>query len=136
VSTNPIADRLEVTDLFARLAGLLDDGRHDDAADVYHPDVVVRSPRGGELRGLDEVTAFLRRTHVDGERTQHVHGDVLVRVDGDRAEATANQLVFFHRDGEPPHRTSGLRTTTTAVRTPAGWRFTEMNIALAWTSER
>src|SRR5690606_13853442 len=56
--------------------------------------------------------------------------------DGDRAEATANQLVFFHRDGEPPHRTSGLRTTTTAVRTPAGWRFTEMNIALAWTSER
>lgn len=136
MSTNPIADRLEVTDLFARLAGLLDDGRHDDAADVYHADVVVRSPRGGELRGLDEVTAFLRRSHVDGEHTQHVHGDVLVRVDGDRAEATANQLVFFHRDGEPPHRTSGLRTTTTAVRTPAGWRFTEMNIALAWTSER
>lgn len=65
-----------------------------------------------------------------------MHGDVLVRVDGDRAEATANQLVYSYRDGAPPHRTSGLRTECSAVRTPAGWRFREMRISVAWTHEQ
>ncbi|MGW0875456.1 nuclear transport factor 2 family protein [Streptomyces sp. NPDC002740] len=126
------ADRVEIAELFARLANLLDECRHDDVATVYHDDVVVRGPNG-ELRGLDEVTALLKRGQVEGERTQHVHGDVLVHVDGDRAKATANQLVYFYRDGEPPHRSSGLRSACTAVLTPAGWRFSEMLITLAWT---
>lgn len=129
------ADRVEIADLFARLANLLDEGRHGDAHSVYHDDIVVRSPRGGELHGLDEVTAYLERSQVEWERTQHVHGDVLVDVAGDRGTATANQLVYFYRDGAPPHRTSGLRSACTAVRTPAGWRFSEMRITLVWTRE-
>jgi hypothetical protein len=135
-ATTWTADRVEIADLFARLANLLDEGRHADAGSVYHDDVVVRSPRGGELHGLDEVTAYLTRSHVEGEHTQHVHGDVLVHVDGDRAKATANQLVYFYREGTPPHRTSGLRTACSAVRTPAGWRFSDIQITLAWTHEK
>lgn len=130
-----VADRVEIGELFARLAKLLDEGRHHDAHGVYHAAVVVRSPRGGELHGIDEVTAYLKRSRTEGERTQHVHGDVLVDVDGDRATATANQLVYFYRDDGPPHRTSGLRVACTAVRTPAGWRFRETHITLAWTHE-
>ena len=130
------ADRVEIAELFARLANLLDEGRHDDVHSVYHADVVVRSPRGGELHGLDEVTAYLKRSQVEGEHTQHVHGDVLVHVDGDRAKATANQVVYFYGNGAPPHRTSGLRSACAAVRTPAGWRFSEIDITLAWTHEK
>jgi 3-phenylpropionate/cinnamic acid dioxygenase small subunit len=130
-----ITDRTEIIELFARLARLLDEGRYDDAHAIYTEDVVVRTPRGGELHGINEVTAFLRRSQVDGERTQHLHGDVLVNVDTDRAEASANQLVYFYRDGEPPHRTSGLRLAHTAVRTPAGWRFREAQLKLAWTHQ-
>ncbi|WP_370971648.1 nuclear transport factor 2 family protein [Amycolatopsis sp. cg9] len=129
------ADRLEIADLFARLANLLDECRHGDAGDVYHPDVVARSPRG-EMHGLGEVIAFLEKSEVAGVRTQHVHGDVLVELGGDHAKATANQLVHFFRDGEPPHRSSGLRVTCAAARTPDGWRFREMTVALAWTQER
>jgi SnoaL-like domain len=124
-------DILEITGLFTRLARLLDEGRHDDIRDIYTDDVEVRSPRA-ELHGIDEVTAFLRRTHDETERTQHVHGDVLVDVGADRAEASANQLVFFYREGEPPHQTSGLRLDYTAVRTPDGWRFRTARITLAW----
>ncbi|MFE4368054.1 nuclear transport factor 2 family protein [Streptomyces sp. NPDC056835] len=130
-----IIDRAEIADLFAHLANLLDERRPDDAATVYHDDIEVRSPRG-ELHGLDEVTAHLKHSQVEGEHTHHVHGDVLVHVDGDRAKATANQLVYFYRDGEAPHRTSGLHVACTAVRTPAGWRFSESHIALAWTQEK
>lgn len=130
------ADRVEVAELFARLARMLDDGRHDDAHTIYADDVVVHSPRAGELRGVDDVIGYLRRSQVDGERTQHVHGDVLVEVAGDRAQASANQLVYFYRDGEPPHRSSGLRLAYTAVRTPAGWRFREGGLTLAWTADQ
>ncbi|MBV2364530.1 nuclear transport factor 2 family protein [Streptomonospora sp. NEAU-YY374] len=135
VSTTLTADRAEVAELFARLADLLDARRPDDARTVYHDDIVVHSPRGGELRGLAEVTGFLKSALTGEELTQHVHGDVLVHLDGDRATAAANQLVYFYRDGEPPHRTGGLRVACGAARTPEGWRFTEMRITPAWTRE-
>ncbi|ONI86510.1 DUF4440 domain-containing protein [Actinosynnema sp. ALI-1.44] len=134
MSTTTTADRVEIAELFARLADLLD-GHHDDIRSVYATDVVVRSPRAGELHGIDEVHAYIKRSQVEGEHTQHVHGDVLVDGDGDRTQATANQLVYFYRDGAPPHRTSGLRSACTAVRTGEGWRFSELRISLLWTRE-
>jgi ketosteroid isomerase-like protein len=128
-------DHIEVSSLFARLADLLDEARYDDIHTIYTDDVVVHSPQGGELRGIDEVTAFLHKTHVDGRRTQHLLSGVLVDVDGDRARASANELTYFYRDGEPPHRTGGLRMTWEAVRTPLGWRVREARLAVAWIQE-
>jgi hypothetical protein len=64
-----------------------------------------------------------------------VHGDILVTVDGDHAETSANQLAYFYREGEPPHRTAGLRLEYTAVRTEDGWRFQEANILRRWQVE-
>jgi hypothetical protein len=129
-----LADRAEITDLFARLGRLLDTAAFDDIATVYAADVSVRSPRA-ELHGVDEVTAYLRKSQVDGEHTQHVHGGVLVDLAGDRAEVTADQLVHYYRTDQPAHRQSGLRLAYTAVRTPAGWRFREGRLTLAWTRE-
>jgi hypothetical protein len=129
--TVELADRLEIAELFARLARLLDEGRHEDVHTVYAQDVTVHSPRGA-LHGISDVSAHLRRSRIDGEHTQHVHGDVLVSVNGDRVKASANQLVHYYRTGEPPHRSSGLRLAYTVVRTPAGWRFREGRLTLAW----
>jgi ketosteroid isomerase-like protein len=131
MSTN----RHEIEELFARLARVLDEGTVDDLRQIYAKDVLVRSPRGIELRGIDTVVDFLRDSAVDGELTQHVHGDILVSVDGERAEASANQLAYFYREGEPPHREAGLRLKYTAVRTDDGWRFDEANILRAWQRE-
>lgn len=138
-----LADRHEVAELLTRLGRLLDEGRHRDAPiwiddnptltrSVYTDDVVVRSPRGGTLRGIDEVIAFLEASHVEGERTQHVHTDVLVDLDGDRAEVSANTFTYFYRDGAPPHQTGGLRIRGTAVRTTVGWRLSAVEMTLAW----
>lgn len=128
---NEIADRLEVAELFARLVWVLDEGTPDDIRRVYTKDVLVRSPRGGEIQGIDNVVEYLRQAAGD-ELAQHVHGDVLVSVDGDRAEASANQLATFFRQGEAPHQRTGLRLKYTAVRTSEGWRFQEANINLVW----
>ena len=127
------ADRIEITDLFARLAHLLDDKRWNDAHTVFTTDVALHSPRNGELHGLDNVIAHLRRTETPGEHTQHLTTDLLVDITGDQATTTAHSLVHFYRDGHPPHRTSGLRLHCTLTRTPDGWRLRESHTTLAWT---
>lgn len=128
-----LADRAEITDLFARLTRLLDEARYNDAATIYTPGVTVHSPRGGELHGLDKVIDYLHQTHNDDIHTQHMHSDLLINLTGDQAEASANQLVHFYRADQPPHQTSGLNVTYKATRTPTGWRFNTAQITLAWT---
>ena len=130
-----LADRIEIADLFTRFARLLDEERWEDAGTVFTDEVTVRSPRAGEVRGIDELVGYLRRSEVAGVHTQHTHTDLLVEIGGDRAAASANSLVYYYRDGQGPHLTSGLRLTCTAVRTPAGWRLDEVGIALAWSRE-
>ncbi|HEX2316563.1 MAG TPA: nuclear transport factor 2 family protein [Thermomonospora sp.] len=130
-----IADRLEIADLFTRLGLLLDEKRWEDAGTVFADDVAVHSPRGGEIRGIDKVVGFMRQGEVDGEHTQHLTVDLLVDLDGDRAAASANSLVYFYREGRPPHMTSGLRLVSTVVRTPEGWRFHDYRVRPAWIRE-
>jgi hypothetical protein len=125
-------DHIEITQLLARLASVLDERRYEDIHTVYAADVVVHAPRG-DLHGIEEVLAFLRRPSTGEEHTQHVNGGVLISTDGGQVRASANQLVTYYRTGEPPHRRSGLRLSYTAVRTPAGWRFDTGRITLAWT---
>jgi hypothetical protein len=129
-TTNALLDRLEITELVARLGQWLDH-RTGDPAEIYDRDVVVRSPRG-EFRGYDAVMAYLTREDPTGERAQHFHSDVLVDLDGDSASVTANQLVQFFHAGEPPHRSSGLRLHYDAVRRPDGWRIAAAEIELQW----
>lgn len=136
MSTNTlIADRIEIADLFARFALLLDEKRWDDADTVFTDDVTAHSPRSGEVHGLDTLVGFMRQAGVGGEHTQHLTTDPLVDVDGDRAAASANSLVHFCRDGEAPHLSSGLRVVCTVVRTPAGWRIRESRTVVIWTNQ-
>lgn len=130
----PTADRLAVADLFTRFALMLDTRRYDDADTVFTDDVQIHGPRG-HLGGFDTVVGFLRRSHPEGERTQHLTTDLLVDLDGDRATASANSLVYFYRDSNPPHRISGLRLTAAVVRTPVGWRLRESRTTLLWMRE-
>jgi 3-phenylpropionate/cinnamic acid dioxygenase small subunit len=130
-----IADRLEIADLFTRYASLLDEGRWDDIGTVFADDVVVHSPRGGDLEGIGPVAAFMRQSEVEGQGSQHTTTDLLVNVDGDRASASSNSLVFYYRDGQAPHFTGGLRQSCNLVRTPTGWRIREVRITPAWTRE-
>ncbi|MEE6259557.1 nuclear transport factor 2 family protein [Plantactinospora sonchi] len=130
-----IADRIEIADLFARFALLLDEKRWEDADTVFTDDVTVHSPRGGELRGIDNVVSFMRKGDVEGQHAQHTTTDLLVDIDGDEAAVSANSLVYYYRDGQAPHFTGGLRLAGTVVRTPTGWRIREQRITPAWTRD-
>lgn len=130
-----VGDRIAIADLFTRFALLLDERRWDDAATVFADDAVVRSPRGGEIHGLEKLIDFMRQSEIEGEHTQHTHTDLLVEVDGGKATVSTNSVVYYFRDGQPPHQTGGLRTTSTVVRTPTGWRISEHQVRPAWISK-
>ncbi|MGW4330691.1 nuclear transport factor 2 family protein [Nocardia sp. NPDC004573] len=126
-----IADRIEIADLFSRFARLLDEQRWEDAGTVFTDDVEVDSPRI-RVRGIDKVVDYMRQAEVEGQHTQHTTTDLLVNVDGDQADVSSNSIVYYYRDGQPPHQTGGLRQACVAVRTPAGWRISETRIMPAW----
>ena len=125
-------DRIQITELFSRLNLLLDDKRWGEVHTVFTSDIAVYSPRNGEIHGIDDLVDFMRKAEVAEEHTQHVTTDVLVDVDGDEAAVSANSVVYFFREGEAPHRTSGLRLACTAVRTEAGWLLGESRTTLRW----
>lgn len=131
-----LTDRAEIADLVSGLGRWLDDQDFDAgrARTIYTDDVVVGTIRG-VLRGIDAVLDHIQRTTPPDERTQHLNTDVLVELDGDRAEVTTNQLVYFFRAGQPPHRSAGLRCAYTATRASEGWRFTRAKIMPLWIQE-
>ncbi|WP_165944303.1 nuclear transport factor 2 family protein [Micromonospora sp. KC213] len=126
-----LTDRVEIAELVARLARALDERRFDHLRTVYTVDAETSSPRG-TLNGIDDIVDVVRRTSPEEELTQHFNTDVVIDLDGDRAEVNTHQLVYFFRQGEAPHRTAGVHVRYAAVRTPVGWRFARAHISPLW----
>lgn len=124
-------DRAEIADLLARLVLALDDRRFDDLRSIYAADAHTSSPRG-ELHGIDEILALVRRNASGEELTQHVNGSTVIDVEGDRAEVRSHQLVHYFRAGAAPHRTTGIHFRYTAERRPEGWRLSRGLITPLW----
>lgn len=130
-----LADRAAITDLVSRLGLWLDEKRFDDAGSVLTDEISVTTP-GGAAQGVAAVADQARRNHAD-HHTQHVISNVLVTLDGDRAEARANLVVTFAGDGvhAPAQRTRGERYRFAAVRTPKGWRLSRIVVEPVWAAD-
>jgi hypothetical protein len=120
-----LQDRNEITEVLAGLARWLDDKRWDHADEVLTPGVRVTTP-GGVAEGRDAAVAQARRNHDDV--TQHLFTNVVVDLDGDRADVGAEALVVL---GE---RRLGSRYALGLVRTPAGWRIDALTVTPTWDS--
>lgn len=136
-----LTDRNDITDLVYRLGACLDDRGFDEMRSLLVEAATVRTP-GGAAEGRDAVIAQARRNHQPDEPTQHVITNLIVELDGDRAQVRANLVVNFaapaHR-GEslpaPPRKyTLGEIYHFDVVRTPEGWRFSGIETTPVWIS--
>jgi hypothetical protein len=132
-----LVDRAAITEMVSRLGRWLDEHGYTDpeaSAALLMPDIVLETP-GGKATGLDDVLAQARKRH-DDFRTQHVHTNVLVELDGDRATAEANLIVTFVPAGGDPgsYHQVGTRYSFAFVRTGGGWRFASIRDRLIWRS--
>ncbi|GAA3914099.1 nuclear transport factor 2 family protein [Actinoplanes auranticolor] len=133
--TTELSDRAELIALVSRLGRWLDNGSDKEGHTIYHRDAVIRSPRG-TASGIAEIIDYVDRTSDDAERTQHLTTDILVALDGDRAELTANMLVtFFSPESNqlaPALRLVGLQSAFSALRTSQGWRLIRADVTPLW----
>ena len=132
-----LVDRMTLVDMVSRLGRWLDEKGFDDPAAnaaLFMPDLVLETP-GGTAQGIEDVAAQARRRHSDA-RTQHVHTNVLIDLDGDAATAEANLIVTFVPNGRPAtdFYQVGTRYRFTFKRTGEGWRFASIRDRQIWRS--
>lgn len=129
-----LTDRQAITDLVSRLGLWLDEKRFYDTEALFTEDVTVATP-GGRAHGVGLVAEQARRNH-DYERIQHVITNVLIDLDGDRAQVRANLIATLVPSAAEPaaHATLGERYRFDAVRTPQGWRLSRVEVDPIWTA--
>lgn len=131
-----LRDRIEIGELLARYATALDERGWDLLGDVFLPDATCDFGALGRPRGVAEITALVRDTIGDLDATQHLIGNVVVRVDGDEATADCYLISQHVRAGTPggEHYLLGGRYADRVVRTPAGWRIAHRTLHRMWTT--
>jgi hypothetical protein len=139
-------DRQAIADLITRLGLMLDEKRYDEAGTIFADDVIVRTA-GGIARGPEAAVEHARRNHT--VRTQHAITGVLIKLEGDRAEARANLIVTFVPDSDqraarlvignteqPESRLMlGERYRFEAARGDRGWRLSTIEVARLWSTQ-
>jgi hypothetical protein len=139
-----LGDRAEITDLISRLGRWLDE-RIGEPRSIFADDVRADTP-GGQVQGIDRVTAQATRNHTPDRRFQHLLTNVLIELDGDHATVSTNMLLSVAPNtaapGGPPAGVPapgvtfqlGGRYRFEARRTPQGWRLSWVNLRPVWSS--
>ena len=130
-----LEDRTELTSLVDRFVQALDDPdqlTEDRYRTLLTEDVRLTLPNGTH-QGVAGLPGFLDAPKALWARSQHYATNTLVEVDGDRAGVSANlQAVHVPHDDADPVFVGGARYDARAERTPAGWRLSEVAVAVRW----
>jgi SnoaL-like domain len=123
-----LADRAALHDLMLRLGQALDEHRFDDLNTVLTKDA-TGSTSNGSGSGRDVLIAQIEAGNKDYTRLLHLFSSMLIEVDGDTATIRAHITALpGHADSlVPASRRYGLARNK-AVRTPDGWRISELNV--------
>jgi hypothetical protein len=133
-----ISDRLEIGDLLVRYCTAIDSKQYDDLDCVFTREAIIDYTSAGGICGtLPEIKKWLSEVLCLFPMTQHVVGNVVVKIEGDRA---TSRCVFFNPMGlPPPEGKKGLRVllfggyyNDTLTRTDDGWRICQRIEESSW----
>ncbi|GAA3069222.1 nuclear transport factor 2 family protein [Streptosporangium carneum] len=138
-----IADRLEIGDLLARYAHIVDGADWARLDLVFTADAVIDYTAAGGVRGnREEARRWLAETLSRWPGRHHLIGAAVIRFEGDEAVVTApfTGTLAPSRDVLPADA-SGLVQAGgwhhhRMLRTPYGWRSRELVEELAWRTVR
>jgi ketosteroid isomerase-like protein len=135
------ADRLEAGALLSRYFAAVDDKRLDaeTVAATFTPDGRVVRPNGPALVGRDAILTGQNESFARFRMTHHMITDHVAECDGDSVRLRANLQAMHlwadaHRDPHElqTHFVAGGVIQAVAVRTPAGWRLSELGFRPTW----
>jgi SnoaL-like domain len=133
-SLDTTSDRLDIADLLALYSTALDTKQWDLLDEVFTPDAVCDYGSLGNPANRDEIKALIRRTLEPLDFTQHFIGNVVVKVDGDKAHTDLYLIAQHIRAGAAGGESymMGARYADDVVRTPEGWRISHREIIRGW----
>lgn len=130
-----LADRQEIAELCIRYTFALDTKDWALLESCFAPQPVFVHP-GGRLEGFPEILGRTSAALTTLTATQHLLGNILVQLDGDRAVCSC----YFHaqhvRTGTPGGELYVIagRYDDTLLRMPDGWRIAERRQTYLWRS--
>jgi ketosteroid isomerase-like protein len=126
MATASMADWFDINNVFIRYATSLDRGDVDAVVACFTEDASLVSPVMGEFFGHAGVRDFASRTarlkREAGVQFRHVVSNLVVDVEGDRAQATCYLLDYRTRDGKTLLLSPG-EYECTLRRTGGHWLF-------------
>jgi uncharacterized protein (TIGR02246 family) len=116
-----VADEWAIEELIIGYAALNDAADWDAVAALYVPDGRMSRPVAPDdfIEGRDAILAAFKAR--PPRTTRHICANIRVQVDGDRATAESQIMLFTTKDAPPLVGSYQDRV----VRTADGWRFTE-----------
>ncbi len=135
LSLQEVSDRLEIQDLVNLYAELIDSKRFDALRGVFTEDAHIDyTATGGQAGDLDSSIEFLTEALAGFPHTQHLMGNIQIRLDGDEA---SGRVMCFNpmnlRAGERTHQFFiGLWYVDDYVRTEQGWRIRHRRQEKSW----
>jgi uncharacterized protein (TIGR02246 family) len=135
------AHRARISELLSRYLAAVDDRRIDLAAvaAAFTPDGRLVAPNGTALVGREAIAAGQAATFRRFRATHHSTTDHVVEVEGDTARLRANMTamhLWCDEESDPrslqTHFVAGGVFEAVALRTPDGWRFSELASRVTW----
>lgn len=132
-----LLDRMEVTDVFYRYGRAIDRCSVDHSEEAFAflaecltEDVVVDYGVGGRHVGRENWLNFVKQTAARMGRTLHLYTNVLVTVQGDRAQASCNVQAthVWEEAGGPRFLLAGGMFENVFTRTADGWRISQIDL--------
>ncbi|MEC9344867.1 MAG: nuclear transport factor 2 family protein [Pseudomonadota bacterium] len=132
-----LADRMAISDVMHRYATAIDMRDFDLLEQVFDDPVEADFSRFGGATYAGERAGWIdqvRKTVSGLTSTQHLTGNHVHRVEGDRAHLTAYLQAMHHLSGargDPDYLIGGYYEIELARR-PAGWRITRYGLTVTW----
>jgi len=132
-----VADRLEIEDLITDYAAAIDSGEINKLDVIFTPEAFIDySAMGGATGSYPEVKAFLIKALKGFRNTQHLIGNVEIRLDGDKA--TGKIMCFNPMELETGDKPAipvfflGLWYHDEYIKTSEGWRIAKRTEQKSW----
>ena len=114
-----------------RIFAAIDDRRFDDLRGLYTENVRGRTVLG-EISGVSDVVATLRRVHEPIAAFQHLVSGLVVALDGSAATVRANVVAVFCDVQRNPVFEGASIWRGVLHRDAGGWRVAEFTMELVW----
>jgi 3-phenylpropionate/cinnamic acid dioxygenase small subunit len=136
IDLRALQDKQEITELCYRYGLILDHRDWTGLAAVFTPDANAFYLDMPPCLGYQAIEDTCRAALGSLSATQHLISNVVVRLDGDRAESTCYLQAQHVKAGTPggDNLIIAGRYDDQLIRTPHGWRIRERRLTFIWTS--